>query len=42
MKDWKAAARNWILNIPKFSPKLKPVNTNPINLNNNKNYSEPL
>ena len=42
MKDWKAAARNWILNIPKFSPKLKPANTNPTNLNNNKNYSEPL
>ncbi|MDF1548462.1 MAG: hypothetical protein P1P88_11615 [Bacteroidales bacterium] len=42
MKDWKAAARNWILNIPKFSPKLNPGKVNSTSLNNNKNYSEPL
>ncbi len=42
MKDWKAAARNWILNIPKFSPRSKPVNNSPTNMNNKKNYSEPL
>ncbi len=42
MKDWKAAARNWILNIPKFAPKPKPSGNNPINLNQSKNYGEPL
>jgi len=42
MKDWKAAARNWILNIPKFAPKAKPVNSGTANLNQSKNYGEPL
>ena len=42
MKDWKAAARNWILNIPKFSPKSNTGKVNSTSLNNNKNYSEPL
>ncbi len=42
MKDWKAAARNWILNIPKFAPKPKPSGNNPTNLNQSKNYGEPL
>ena len=42
MKDWKAAARNWILNIPKFAPKPKPSGNNPFNLNQYKNYGEPL
>jgi len=42
MKDWKAAARNWILNIPKFAPKAKPVNSATANLNQSKNYGEPL
>jgi len=37
MKDWKAAARNWILNIPKFSPK-----QNAKAINTHKNYGEPL
>ena len=37
MKDWKAAARNWILNVPKFAPK----QTTKV-LNVNKNYGEPL
>ncbi len=40
MKDWKAAARNWILNIPKFTP--KHPNNNQTNLNKSKNYGEPL
>ena len=47
MKNWQAAARNWILNsknfippkdFPKHFPIPKPSNPNP----NNKNYSEPL
>lgn len=42
MKDWKAAARNWILNIPKFAPKPKPSGNNQTNLNQSKNYGEPL
>ena len=42
MKDWKAAARNWILNIPKFAPKQKSSGNNPTNLNQSKNYGEPL
>ena len=48
MKDWKAAARNWILNSEKFNNKthhpelaggLKP---NHLSISNNKNYGEPL
>jgi hypothetical protein len=42
MKDWKAAARNWILNIPKFAPKSKPASPGYTNLNQSKNYGEPL
>lgn len=49
MKDWQAAARNWILNLAKFSrnqnqPHPNPNNLKPNNLNvpNKKDYSEPL
>jgi hypothetical protein len=47
MRDWRAASRNWILNIPQFSPQPQaPVQKQPIpgNLNTipDKNYSEPL
>ena len=42
MKDWKAAARNWILNIPKFAPKPKPPQSNSSQPNTSKNYGEPL
>jgi hypothetical protein len=42
MKDWKASARNWILNIPKFAPKPKPSGNSQTNLNQSKNYGEPL
>jgi hypothetical protein len=48
MKDWKAAARNWILNAQKFNPITKQVNSNstptPGNLQAtiHKNYAEPL
>ena len=44
MRDWKAAARNWIMNQDKFKiktpiPQLMPHN---LNIANNKNYAEPL
>lgn len=44
MKDWQAAARNWILNMEKYKPiqnesKLAPKN---LHVSNNKNYAEPL
>ena len=49
MKDWKAAARNWIINAQKFSNNGKhkrshPQNPKPGNLHarTNKDYSEPL
>lgn len=43
MKDWQAAARNWMLNANKFA-KVKPVNPKAKHLHatTNKNYSEPL
>ena len=47
MKDWQAAAGNWILNIPKFRPQpqlvvqKQPVPGN-LNATTGKNYSEPL
>ena len=47
MKDWHAAAGNWILNIPKFTPQPQiPILKQPIpgnlNVSTGKNYSEPL
>lgn len=50
MEDWKASARNWMLNTPKFSanapkkPILSKENERAYNLNvsTDKNYSEPL
>ncbi|MGG7034972.1 MAG: transcriptional regulator [Flavobacterium sp.] len=50
MEDWKASARNWMLNTPKFSanapkkPVLSKENDRAYNLNvsTDKNYSEPL
>lgn len=39
MKDWQAAARNWILNASKFQPAPKP---SPLHASTNKNYNEPL
>ena len=43
MKDWQAAARNWMLNANKFA-KGKPVKPKAKHLHatTNKNYSEPL
>ena len=52
MKDWKAAARNWMLNARKFENKTnasvqtepKPINLNPnhLHVTNQKNYGEAL
>ncbi|WP_430936769.1 hypothetical protein [Saccharicrinis sp. 156] len=50
MKDWKAAARNWMLNVPKFQaspPKTTKAQTteekeSPHKTFSGKNYSEPL
>jgi hypothetical protein len=44
MRDWKAAARNWIMNQDKFKIKNPISQLMPHNLNiaNNKNYAEPL
>ena len=44
MKDWKAAARNWILNISRFGQKqIIPENTSDyLSTNNDKDYGEPL
>ena len=42
MKDWKAAARNWILNIPKFAPRPKPSGNNQNQPQPIQNYGEPL
>ncbi len=43
MKDWKAAARNWMINATKFA-KRKDSKSGPKNLhtNQNKNFNEPL
>ena len=49
MKDWQAAARNWILNTAKFSSGLPPKKTNTdkpqaqnLHTSLDKDYSEPL
>ncbi len=42
MKDWKAAARNWMLNANKFQPKSNIPQPNHLQTSNYKNYTEPL
>lgn len=42
MKDWKAAARNWILNSNKFQDKIATPQPNHLHTPNFKNYAEPL
>jgi len=42
MKDWKASARNWIMNQNKFQPKLNLPQPNHLQTSNYKNYAEPL
>jgi hypothetical protein len=42
MKNWQAAARNWILNSEKFQTQRKQPSPGNLNVNQNKNYSVPL
>lgn len=42
MKNWHAAARNWILNTQKFSSSLRPPKGDNLHTNQNKDYSIPL
>jgi hypothetical protein len=42
MKDWKASARNWIMNQNKFQPKSNTPQPNHLHTPNSKNYAEPL
>lgn len=42
MKDWRAAARNWMLNAQKFDPKTNTPQPNHLHTPNSKNYAEPL
>ena len=42
MKDWKASARNWIMNQNKFQPKSNLPQPNHLQTSNCKNYAEPL
>lgn len=42
MKNWHAAARNWILNAQKFSSSLRPPKGDNLHTNQNKDYSIPL
>ena len=42
MKDWKASARNWIINQNKFQPKSNIPQPNHLQTSNYKNYAEPL
>lgn len=42
MKDWRAAARNWMLNANKFQPKSNTPQPNHLQTPNSKNYAEPL
>ena len=42
MKNWQAAARNWILNSEKFQSNKKQPSPGNLNVNQNKDYSVPL
>lgn len=42
MRDWKAAARNWLLNTQKFSSVKPQLQPNHLQTSNQKNYAEPL
>jgi hypothetical protein len=42
MKDWQAAARNWLLNAVKFQPISNTPEPNHLHTSNTKNYGEPL
>jgi hypothetical protein len=42
MKNWQAAARNWMLNSDKFQSQNKQLTPGNLNVNQNKDYSVPL
>ena len=42
MKDWQAAARNWLLNAKRFAKEKLPLKPMHLQTNTNKNYHEPL
>jgi hypothetical protein len=42
MKDWKAAVRNWILNISRYQRSKAKSTENPLSTGNDKDYGEPL
>lgn len=42
MTDWQAAARNWMLNAPKYSTSEKPEPTKHFDTSTDKDYAEPL
>ena len=42
MKDWKAAARNWLFNANKFQSKANTPQANHLHIQTHKNYGEPL
>jgi hypothetical protein len=42
MKDWKAAARNWMMNQSLFQPKTNAPQPNHLQTATLKNYAEPL
>ena len=42
MKNWQAAARNWMLNSEKFQSQKKQLTPGNLNVNQNKDYSVPL
>jgi len=42
MKDWKAAVRNWILNMTKYQGSKAGSEQNPLSTSNDKDYAEPL
>jgi hypothetical protein len=42
MRNWKAAANNWMLNAEKFNPKPQEEKTTYLHVNQDKDYSIPL
>ena len=42
MKDWQAAARNWMINFKRFNPPVPTPKAHKLNTSKDKDYSEPL
>ena len=42
MKDWQAAARNWMINFKRFNPPVPTPKAGKLNASKDKDYSEPL